>query len=57
MMFASTGFFGHQCYWWWHLLTIQKSFALFQIVSHGMMDLAPLLCVGRAMEWSHLLLI
>jgi hypothetical protein len=36
---------------------IQKSFTLFQIVSYGTMDLAPLLYVSRAMEQSLLLLI
>jgi hypothetical protein len=51
------GFLGHRCYWWWHLLAIQKRFALFQIVSYGMMDLAPLLCVSRVMEQSLLLLV
>jgi hypothetical protein len=55
-MFASTVFLGHWC-WWWHLLMIQKSFALFQIVSSSMMDLAPFLFIGRAMEQSLLLLV
>jgi hypothetical protein len=27
-MFTSTGFLGHRC-WWWHLLALQKSLALF----------------------------
>jgi hypothetical protein len=49
-VFTSMGFLGHRCYWWWHLLAIQKRFALFQIVSYGMMDLTPLLCVSRVME-------
>jgi hypothetical protein len=30
---------------------------LFQIVSSGMIDLAPLFYVSRAMEWSFLILI
>jgi hypothetical protein len=51
------GFLGHWRCWWWCLLAIQKSFSLFQIVSYGMMDLTPLLCIGRAMEQSLLLLI
>jgi hypothetical protein len=55
-MFTSTGFLGHRCLWW-HLLTIQKSFALFQIVSDGMMNLAPLFYIDRAMELSLLLLV
>jgi hypothetical protein len=36
---------------------IQKSFALFQIMSIGVMDLTPLLCVVGASEESHFLLI
>jgi hypothetical protein len=55
-MFTSTRFFCHWC-WWWHLLAIQKSFALFHIMSYGMMDLTPLLYVSRAMERSFLLMI
>jgi hypothetical protein len=55
-MFALTGFLGHRC-WWWHLLTIQKSFSLFQIVSGGTMDLAPLFYVSKVIEQSFLLLI
>jgi hypothetical protein len=53
-MFAPSGLLGHPCYWWWHLLVIQKSFALFQIMSRGSMDLAPLLHVVRVTE-RHLL--
>jgi hypothetical protein len=48
-MIASMGFLGHRC-WWRHLLVIQKSFALFQIVSNGMMDLALLFYVSKTME-------
>jgi hypothetical protein len=55
-MFTSTEFLGHRC-WWWHLFAIQKSFTLFQIVSGGTMDLAPLFYVSRVMELSFLLLI
>jgi hypothetical protein len=47
----------HRCCWWWYLLTIQKSFALFQIVFGSTIDLAPLLCIDRAMERYLLLLI
>jgi hypothetical protein len=56
-MIASTRFLDHRCCWWWYLLTIQKSFALFQIVFGSTIDLAPLLCIDRAMEWYLLLLI
>jgi hypothetical protein len=42
--------------WGWHLLTIQKSLALLQIVSCGVMDLTPLLCIIIAIKW-HLLLL
>jgi hypothetical protein len=47
-----TGLLGHRCCWWWHLFTVQKSFALFQIMSSGTMDLIPLLCIVRATEMS-----
>jgi hypothetical protein len=50
-MFATTWLLCHWC-WWWHLLMVQKSFALFQIMSYGTMDLTPLLCVSRVMEHS-----
>jgi hypothetical protein len=46
-MFASTGFLSHW-HWWWHLLTIQKRFVLFQIMlvatdgSHDICDLCDL---------------
>jgi hypothetical protein len=43
--------------WWRHLLVIQKNYALFQIMSCGMMNQAPLLYVIRASEGSLLLLI
>jgi hypothetical protein len=57
MMYASTRFLGHRCYWWWHLLVIQKSFALFQIVSCGTMDLTPFLYIDWVIEQSlHLLI-
>jgi hypothetical protein len=56
-MFAPTGILRCRCCWWRHLLAIQKSLALFQIMSWGMMDLAPLLYIIRASEGSLLLLI
>jgi hypothetical protein len=34
-------------WWWWHLLAIQKSLALLQIMPRGAVNLAPLLCVIR----------
>jgi hypothetical protein len=43
-------------YWWCYPFAIQKSFALFQIMSIGMIDLAPLLCVIGVSEGSLLLL-
>jgi hypothetical protein len=49
-MFTPMELLGHRCYWWWHLLAVKKSFALFQIMSNGSMDLTPLLCIARAME-------
>jgi hypothetical protein len=33
VMFASSRLMGHRHCWQWHLLVIQKSFALFQIMS------------------------
>jgi hypothetical protein len=33
----------HCC--WWYLLPIQKSFALFQIMPHGAVNLTPLLLI------------
>jgi hypothetical protein len=56
MMFALTWLLCHW-FWWCHLLAIQKSFALLQIMSCGTMDLTPLLYVNRAKEQSLLLLI
>jgi hypothetical protein len=43
--------------WCWHLLAIQKSLALFQIMPCGVMDLAPLLCIIMAIEQPLLLLL
>jgi hypothetical protein len=55
MMFSSTRLLRHlRC---WHLLAVQKSLALLQIVSCGAMDFAPLLCIIREMELPLLLLL
>jgi hypothetical protein len=43
--------------WWQHSFVIQKSFALFQIMLIGTMDLAPLFCIIRALKGSPFLLI
>jgi hypothetical protein len=43
--------------WWWHLLSIYKSLALFQIVPRGAVNLAPLLCVARTPKMPLLLLL
>jgi hypothetical protein len=56
-VFTTMGLLGHWCWWWWHFLAIQKSFALFQIVSWGAIDLASLLCIARATERPLLFLI
>jgi hypothetical protein len=57
VMLSPTGILGCRHCWRWHLFTIQKSFALFQIMSIGAMDLAPLLYVVGASEGSPFLLI
>jgi hypothetical protein len=44
-VFASLQLLRHRC-WWWHLLAVQKSFALFQIMSMSMMNLTPLICIS-----------
>jgi hypothetical protein len=55
MMFSSVQLLRHlRC---WHLLAIQKSLTLLQIVSCGVMDLAPLLYIIRVLERSLLLLL
>jgi hypothetical protein len=54
-MLTPTGLLWHWRYWWRHLLAIHKSLILFQIVFYGAMDLAPLLCVIRALEMPLLL--
>jgi hypothetical protein len=56
-MFTSTGIIVCQHCWWRRLPAIQKSFALFQIMSCGMMNLTPLLYIIGASEGSLLLLI
>jgi hypothetical protein len=43
--------------WWWHSFAIQKSFALFQIMSIGTMNLASLFYAIRASEGSLFLMI
>jgi hypothetical protein len=56
-MFSPTGILRCRCYWWRHSFVIQKSFTLFQIMSIGMMDLAPLFCIIEASKGSPFLLI
>jgi hypothetical protein len=56
-MFSPAGILGCRRCWEWHLFTIQKSFALFQIMSIGAMDLTSLLCVVGVSERSPFLLI
>jgi hypothetical protein len=45
MMITSPGFLQHWRYWGWHLLPVQESFALLQIVLRGAVNLTPLLRV------------
>jgi hypothetical protein len=56
-MFPPAAILGCRRCWGRHLFTIQKIFALFHIVFIGAMNLAPLLCVVRALERSPFLLI
>jgi hypothetical protein len=49
-MLSLTGILRCRCCWWRHPFVFQKSFALFQIMFIGMMDLAPLLCIIGASE-------
>jgi hypothetical protein len=56
-MFSSAGALGCRRCWRRHLFTIQKSFALFQIMSIDAMDLRPLLYIVGASEGSLFLLI
>jgi hypothetical protein len=46
----------HRWSWWRHLLAVQKSPALFQIMPISTMDLASLLYICRAVERPPLLL-
>jgi hypothetical protein len=56
-MLSLMGILGCRRCWWRHSFAIQKSFALFQIMSIGMMDLAPFFCIIGASEGSLFLLI
>jgi hypothetical protein len=57
VIFTLTRILRYRRCWWQHLLTIQKSFTLFQITSHGTMNLAPLLYVIETSKGCLLLLI
>jgi hypothetical protein len=57
VMLSPTRILGYRRCWWRHFFAIQKSFALFQIMSIGTMDLAPLFCAIGASEGSLFLLI
>jgi hypothetical protein len=56
-MLSPSGILRYQRCWWRHSFAIQKSFALFQIMLIGTMDLAPLFYVIGASEGSPLILI
>jgi hypothetical protein len=56
-MLSTTGILGCRRCKRRHLFTIQKSFALFQIMFISVMDLAPLLCIVGVSEGSPFLLI
>jgi hypothetical protein len=47
MMITSSGFLRHWRCWRWHLLPIQESFALLQIVPRSAVNLTPLLRIIR----------
>jgi hypothetical protein len=47
MLINSSGLLWHWRHWWWHLLLIQKSLALFQIMPRGTVNLAPFLHIIR----------
>jgi hypothetical protein len=49
-MLSPTGILRCQCCWWRHPFAIQKFFAHFQIMSIGMMDLAPLFYTIRGSQ-------
>jgi hypothetical protein len=55
-MFTSGRLF-HRRSWWQHLLAIQKSLALLQIMSIGTMDLTTLLYISRVVEQFSLVLL
>jgi hypothetical protein len=57
MMLSPMGILGCRWCWWRDSFTIQKSFALFQIKTIGMMDLVPLFCAIGAPKGSLFLLI
>jgi hypothetical protein len=57
VMLSLAGILGCRHCWRWHLFAIQKSFALFQIMSIGAIDFTPLLCVVGASKGSPFLLI
>jgi hypothetical protein len=50
MMITSPGFLRHWRCWGWHLLSIQESFALLQIVPRGAVNLTPLLRIIGALK-------
>jgi hypothetical protein len=52
VLINSSGLLWHQHCWWWHLLSIQKNLALFQIMPRGAVNLAPLLYVIRTLKRS-----
>jgi hypothetical protein len=49
-MINSPGLLRHRRCWGWHLLLIQESFALFQIVPHSAVNLTPLLHVVETLK-------
>jgi hypothetical protein len=57
VMLSAAGILGCWRCWRRHLFMIQKSFALFQIMSIGAMDFAPLLYVVGVSEGSPFLLV
>jgi hypothetical protein len=57
MVFAPMGILRCRRYWWWHLLAIQKSLALLEILSYDAMDLAPVFSIIGMLEGPLLLLL
>jgi fatty acid desaturase len=53
----SSGLLWHWRWWWWHFLLIQKSFALFQIMTWGAVNLTPFLYITETPKMHLLLLI